>query len=94
MPIGTVQCYTGKFGFISPDDGSPDLFYHARDVIRAGHHILLEGQRISFDVRENKNKPGRFMAINLQLLPPILHEANADDGYAQIAHMPMFQSNR
>ncbi len=65
MPIGTVKFFnTAKgFGFIEPEDGSKDVFVHISAVERSGMGTLSDGQRISFDVVEER---GKNAAANLQ----------------------------
>jgi CspA family cold shock protein len=53
------------FGFISPEDRSPDVFVHISAVERAGMTTLNEGQRISFDVVKDPRK-GKMNAQNLR----------------------------
>lgn len=36
------------FGFITPDDGSQDLFVHFSAIDAGGFRTLLENQRVSF----------------------------------------------
>ena len=58
MAIGTVKFLnTDKgFGFIAPEDDSKDVFVHVSAVERAGMASLTEGQRVSFDVVEERGK--------------------------------------
>lgn len=58
MAIGTVKFFnTAKgFGFIQPEDQSKDVFVHISAVERAGMSSLTEGQRVSFDVVEERGK--------------------------------------
>ena len=65
MPVGTVKFFnTVKgFGFIQPDGGSKDVFVHISAVERSGLGTLSEGQRVSFDVVEER---GKNAAANLQ----------------------------
>ena len=67
MPIGTVKWFNPAkgFGFIKPEDGSPDVFVHASAVERAGMGTLNEGQRVQFDVERNP-KSGKNAAANLK----------------------------
>ena len=67
MAQGTVKWFNGQkgFGFIQPDDGSKDVFVHISAVERAGMHNLNEGQKITFDLVENR-KTGKAAAENLQ----------------------------
>ena len=56
MPQGTVSWFdTGKgFGFVAPEDGTPDVFVHASQVDGG---VLLEGAVVEFDVRESDRGP-------------------------------------
>ena len=58
MAIGTVKFFnTDKgFGFIAPENDSKDVFVHISAVERAGMASLTEGQRVSFDVVEERGK--------------------------------------
>jgi CspA family cold shock protein len=65
MAIGTVKWFnTAKgFGFIQPEDGGKDVFVHISAVERAGLGTLQEGQRVEFDV---VNERGKNAAGNLK----------------------------
>ncbi|MGQ7791808.1 cold-shock protein [Faunimonas sp. B44] len=67
MTTGTVKFYNSQkgFGFIQPDDGGNDVFVHATALEAAGMRGLVEGQKISFDV-ENDRRSGKPAAANLQ----------------------------
>ncbi|MGH6926215.1 MAG: cold-shock protein [Propylenella sp.] len=67
MPVGTVKFYNSSkgFGFIAPDDGSKDVFVHATALEAAGMRGLVEGQKISFEVQEDR-RSGKMAAANLQ----------------------------
>jgi len=67
MAQGTVKWFNGQkgFGFIQPDDGSKDVFVHISAVERAGMYNLNEGQKIRFELVENR-KTGKVAAENLQ----------------------------
>ncbi len=56
MAKGTVKFFnSGKgFGFITPDDGSKDVFVHANDTSGA---VLNEGTKVEFDVVAGKKGP-------------------------------------
>lgn len=66
MATGTVKFYndTKGFGFITPDDGSTDLFVHITGVI--GVDSLMDNDRVSFDVTQGRE--GKMQAVNVQLL--------------------------
>ena len=65
MAIGTVKFFNAAkgFGFIAPEGGDKDVFVHASAVERAGMDPLTEGQRVSFDVIEER---GKLAAGNLK----------------------------
>ena len=58
MAIGTVKFFNIQrgFGFIEPTDGSNDVFVHISAVQRAGMDELVEGQKVSFDVVQERGK--------------------------------------
>jgi cold shock protein len=66
MTRGTVKFYNGTkgFGFIQPEDGSQDAFVHISAVERAGMRTLGQGQRLSYDLQQDR--PGKLSATNLQ----------------------------
>jgi cold shock protein len=65
MATGTVKFFNTQkgFGFITPTDGSRDVFVHISAVERAGMSTLNEGQRISYDIVTER---GKQAAANLQ----------------------------
>jgi CspA family cold shock protein len=67
MNTGTVKWFnsTKGFGFIQPDDGSTDVFVHASAVERAGMRSLSDGQKISYEVVQDR-KSGKSSAENLR----------------------------
>lgn len=66
MPIGTVKFFNDEkgFGFIQPEDGSKDAFVHKTAVQAAGMRSLSEGQRIEYELREDR--PGKMAAVELK----------------------------
>jgi CspA family cold shock protein len=52
MATGTVKWFNDAkgFGFITPADGSKDLFAHFSAIQGQGFKTLKEGDRVSFDV--------------------------------------------
>ena len=65
MTTGTVKWFnaTKGYGFITPDDGSKDVFVHISAVEGAGMRTLNEGQKVTFEVETDKRGP---KAVNLQ----------------------------
>jgi len=66
MKTGKVKWFNENkgYGFIAPDDGEKDVFVHYTALEKAGIKNLSEGQKVSFDVAENK---GKFAADNLKI---------------------------
>jgi CspA family cold shock protein len=64
---GTVKWFnaTKGYGFIQPDDGSPDAFVHISAVERAGLDTLRDGQRVAYELVRGKN--GKSSAENLKV---------------------------
>jgi cold shock protein len=58
---GTVKFFnTAKgFGFIEPDEGGKDVFVHATAVEAAGIRALNEGDRVSFELADDKRGRGK-----------------------------------
>jgi CspA family cold shock protein len=67
MATGTVKWFntTKGFGFIQPEQGGSDVFVHISAVQAAGLRDLNEGQRISYEVQQER---GRSAAVNLKAL--------------------------
>lgn len=65
MTTGTVKFFNSSrgFGFISPDDGTKDVFVHVSAVQSAGLGDLTEGQKLSFEVQDDTRGP---KAVDLQ----------------------------
>lgn len=67
MAKGTVKFFNAQkgFGFISPEQGSKDVFVHISAVERAGLQGLNDGQDVTFDVETGRD--GRESATNIAL---------------------------
>lgn len=60
MPQGTVRWFDPErgFGFLAPEDGSPDLFVHASEIAGEGPaRMLREGQAVEFEIGEGDRGP-------------------------------------
>ena len=66
MAIGTVKWFnpTKGYGFIQPDNGGKDVFVHISAVERAGLTTLSEGDKVSYEEKENR---GKTSAENLRV---------------------------
>lgn len=67
MNTGTVKFFntTKGFGFIQPDNGGADVFVHISAVERSGMRTIVEGQKLSFEVVQDR-RSGKSAAENLQ----------------------------
>ncbi len=67
MATGSVKWFnaTKGFGFIQPEAGGPDVFVHISAVEKAGLRGLNEGQRVEFDLQQER---GKTAAANLKPL--------------------------
>ncbi len=61
---GTVKFFNGAkgFGFISPTDGSKDVFVHATALERAGIRSLNEGDKVTFVLEDDRKGRGKQAA--------------------------------
>ena len=68
MATGTVKWFntTKGYGFIQPDDGGADVFVHISAVERAGLRSLNEGQKITYELEQDR-RSGKMAAGNLQV---------------------------
>jgi len=59
MAQGTVKWFKAEkgYGFISPDDGSADVFVHYSAIGGSGYKSLEEGQAVSFEVEQSPKGP-------------------------------------
>ncbi len=56
---GTVKWFndTKGFGFITPADGTPDVFVHHTAIQADGYRSLNEGDTVEFDVTQGEKGP-------------------------------------
>jgi len=69
MSTGTVKWFNSQkgFGFIQPDDGGKDVFVHISAVERAGMSNLNEGQKLSYELTQDK-RSGKTSADQLRAI--------------------------
>ena len=67
MPTGTVKWFSDEkgFGFITPDEGSKDLFVHHTSIQSDGYRSLAEGARVEYESEQGDKGP---KAINVKAI--------------------------
>ena len=59
MATGTVKWFNDSkgYGFITPDEGSKDLFVHFSNIAGDGFKSLTEGAKVEFEPGEGQRAP-------------------------------------
>jgi len=59
MPTGTVKWFSDEkgYGFITPDDGSKDVFVHFKAIEGEGFRTLAENAKVSYEVEDGPKGP-------------------------------------
>lgn len=59
MPTGTVKWFSDEkgFGFITPDDGSKDVFVHHSAIQADGFRTLAEGAKVTYEAEDGPKGP-------------------------------------
>ncbi|MGA4668219.1 cold-shock protein [Propionibacteriaceae bacterium Y1923] len=67
MATGTVKWFNADkgFGFISPDDGSADVFVHFSAIQSSGYRTLNENDKVSYEVEQG---PKGLQAVQAQVI--------------------------
>jgi cold shock protein len=59
MATGTVKWFNGEkgYGFITPEDGTKDLFVHFSAIQAEGYKSLDEGQKVEYEATQGQKGP-------------------------------------
>jgi cold shock protein len=69
MATGTIKSLRDRgFGFITPEGGSEDLFFHHSAVTDGGFEMMQEGQKVSFDKEPDPRDSSRERAVRVALV--------------------------
>ena len=65
---GIVKWFNAEkgYGFITPDDGSEDVFVHFSAIVAEGYKKLLEGQKVTFETEPDPKNSAKLRAVNVQ----------------------------
>ena len=65
---GIVKWFNAEkgYGFITPDDGSEDVFVHFSAIVAEGYKKLLEGQKVTFETEPDPKNSSKLRAVNVQ----------------------------
>jgi len=82
---GTVKWFSSDkgYGFITPDDGSEDVFVHQTEIQSQGFRTLSDGETVEFTIVQDNNgrsKASKVTGPNGQTLEP-KPRPRRDDGY-------------
>ena len=69
MTLGTIKTIQNArgFGFIAPDTGSEELFFHSSAVVDPTFDELREGQRVEFELGNDPRNPTRQRANRVRV---------------------------
>jgi CspA family cold shock protein len=67
VSTGTVRWFNGEkgYGFITQDDGGPDVFVHFSSIAGEGYRNLVENQKVGFEVTQG---PKGAQASNVRVV--------------------------
>lgn len=77
MKGSIVRLQDKGFGFIKPEDGEKDVFFHASAIVEGSFDDLKEGDMVTFDVEEGPKGPA---ATNVA---PASGEATSEEAPAE-----------
>ena len=64
---GTVKWFNDSkgYGFITPEDGSKDLFVHHTNILQEGFKSLEEGQKVEYNVTQGEKGPSATDVVKI-----------------------------
>jgi CspA family cold shock protein len=69
MATGTIKSLRDRgFGFITPQGGTEDLFFHHSSVTNGGFEQMQEGQQVTFDTEPDPRDSSRSRAVRVAVV--------------------------
>ena len=67
MAKGTVKWFSDQkgYGFVTPEDGSKDVFVHHTAIQGEGFKTLQEGQSVEFEITQGPKGPQATNVVKL-----------------------------
>jgi len=83
MPQGTVKWFNEEkgYGFITPDDGSEDLFVHHTGIAGSGFKSLEEGESVSYEVAQGRKG---MQAVNVSKGSTDRPDSGGTEGFLRV----------
>ncbi len=98
MATGTVKWFNAEkdFGFITPDDGSADVFAPYTAIASGGYRSLAENQKVQFDITQGPKGPNQIDILSKRsafgMPPPVQEPEPAHAAGSSAPPLPSFMS--
>jgi CspA family cold shock protein len=86
MATGTVKWFNDSkgYGFITPEEGTKDLFVHHSSIVGEGFKTLAEGARVEFEPRQGEKGPE---ATNVAPVGNRMFRIRLDNGHETLGYL-------